>query len=264
VSLASEERKRGIMTLLHESGKVIANDLAQRFEVSTETIRRDLDELEKTNKLKKVYGGAVKFKSDVEPAILERESIHVEAKRKIGYLASQLIEDSDVIVLDEGTTVLQIIPYLEHKRHLTIMTNSIPALLLLLEHQKRGTFDGKIILIGGEVSARHLRVSGPIAERTMEDFFVSKSFVSVDGVSLKNGVTSYDYEKAVFTRKIMQCSDTVIVVADQSKIDKRTVAKISDLRDIDILISNEAPPADWKASLKKIGLRWMHPEEEGQ
>jgi len=262
VSLAGEERKMSIMTLLNEKGKVIASELSQLFEVSTETIRRDLDELEKENKLKKVYGGAVKFKVEVEPAHYEREFIHAEAKRKIGFLAAALIEDNDVIVVDEGSTALQIIHFLDNKHNLTILTSSIPALMLLIEHHKRGTFDGKIIFIGGEVNAKHLRVSGPIAEKIMEDFYVNKSFVSVDGVSIENGITSYDYERAVFTKKLIRCSETAIVVADFSKIAKRTVAKIVDLHDIHIIVSDQAPPTEWKSSLKKMDLRWINPQIE--
>ncbi|OKP83049.1 DeoR/GlpR family DNA-binding transcription regulator [Paenibacillus sp. P32E] len=262
MSLASEERKETIMTLLNERGKVIANELSLLFEVSTETIRRDLDELEKENKLKKVYGGAVKFKVEVEPPLLEREAIHVEAKRKIGILAAGLIEDNDVIVVDEGSTALQIIHCLEGKQHLTILTNSVPALMLLIEFQKRGTFNGKLIFIGGEVSAKHLRVSGPIAEKVLEGFYVNKSFVSVDGVSLENGITSYDYEKAVFTRQMIRNSEMAIVVADSSKIDKRTVAKIADLDEIHMIVTDQAPSPKWKAPLQKIAVQWIYPQGE--
>ncbi|BBI31940.1 DeoR family transcriptional regulator [Cohnella abietis] len=259
MSLAGEERKLSIMNLLNEKGKVIANELSQLFEVSTETIRRDLDDLEKENKLKKVYGGAVKFKVEVEPAHYERESIHAEAKRKIGFLAAGLIEDNDVIVVDEGSTALQIIHFLENKQNLTILTSSIPTLMLLIEYNKRGTFDGKIIFIGGEVNAKHLRVSGPIAEKIMEDFYVNKSFVSVDGVSLENGITSYDYDRAAFTRKLIRSSETTIVVADHSKIVKRTVAKIADLKDIHIIVSDQEPPEGWSDTLKSLDLRWINP-----
>ncbi|WP_172199698.1 DeoR/GlpR family DNA-binding transcription regulator [Saccharibacillus qingshengii] len=260
MSLASEARKETIMTLLNERGKVIAGELSTLFEVSTETIRRDLEELERESKLKKVYGGAVKFKPEAEPPLLEREAVHVEAKRTIGQLAAGLVEDNDVIIVDEGSTALQIVHCLEGKQNLTILTNSVPVLMLIIEFQKRGTFDGKLVFIGGEVSAKHLRVSGPIAEKVLEDFYVNKSFVSVDGVSLKYGITSYDYEKAVFTRQMVRNSETAIVVADFSKIDKRTVAKITDLPEIQQIVSDREPPPEWKAALKKMAVTWIYPE----
>lgn len=259
MSLAGEDRKISIMTLLNEKGKVIARELALLFEVTTETIRRDLDELEKENKLKKIYGGAVKFKVEIEPPLYERELINAEAKSKIGFQAAELIDDNDVIIVDEGSTALQIIHFLEGKHNVTILTNSIPALMLLIEHKKRGSFDGKIILIGGEVNVKHLRVSGPIAEKIIEDFYVNKAFISVDGVSLEHGITSYDYEQAVLTRELIRCSETVIVVADESKIAKRTLAKIVDLHDVHIIVSDQAPPNGWIPKLKDSDVRWVHP-----
>jgi DeoR/GlpR family transcriptional regulator of sugar metabolism len=257
VSLAGEERKKSIMTLLNEQGKVNVSELSQKFEVSTETIRRDLDELEKENKLKKVYGGAIRYKAEIEPPHVERESLHTDAKRKIGSLAAQLIDNNDFILIDEGSTALQIIHHLEDKRHLTILTCSIPALTLLIEYQKRGSFDGKIIFIGGEVSAKHMRVSGSIAEKTLDDFYVNKAFVSVDGISLEHGITSYDYDKANFTRKMISCSETTIVLADHSKIDKRSVSKIAELAEVDQIISDQAPPSHWVTSFAAMNVQWV-------
>ncbi|MBM7564269.1 DeoR/GlpR family DNA-binding transcription regulator [Paenibacillus sacheonensis] len=257
MSLAGEERKRSIMALLNENGKVNVIALSQQFEVSTETIRRDLDELEKDNKLKKVYGGAVKLKSEIEPAYYEREVIHADEKRVIGALAAKLIEDDDVLVIDEGSTAMQILHHLDGKRNLTILVCSIPTLTLLVDYQKRGSFDGRIIFIGGEINTKHLRVSGPIAEKMMEDFYVNKSFVSVDGVSAEHGITGYDYERALFTRKLIRCSETVVVVADASKIGKRTVAKIADLSDVHYIVSNDGPPTGWEGALKEHGVKWV-------
>ncbi|SDW43983.1 DeoR/GlpR family DNA-binding transcription regulator [Paenibacillus sp. CF384] len=257
MSLASEERKKRVLELLVIQGKVQVNELAQKFEVTTETIRRDLDDLEKDGKLKKVYGGAVKVQADFEPAYHEREVIHAEEKRKIGMLAANLIQNDDVIVIDEGSTAMQILHHLADKRNLTILVCSIPTLILLVDYQKRGLFDGRMIFIGGEVNSKHMRVSGPIAEKVMEDFYVHKSFLSVDGVSLENGITSYDFERALFTRKLIRCSETSIVVADSSKIGKRTVAKIADLTDIHCIVSDNEPPAGWKGSLEEMGVSWL-------
>ncbi|MFC4809752.1 DeoR/GlpR family DNA-binding transcription regulator [Paenibacillus sp. GCM10023250] len=257
MSLAGEERKRGILFMLNEKGKVNVNELSQKFDVTTETIRRDLDELEKDNKLKKVYGGAVKFAHDIEPAYHEREVSRAEEKRLIGQHAAKLIDDHDVLVIDEGSTAMQIIHYLEGKRELTVLVCAIPALTLLIEYQKRGVFDGKIIFIGGEVNAKHLRVSGPIAEKMMEDFYVNKSFISVDGVSLDSGLSGFDYERALFTRKLVRSSETVVAVADSSKIGKRTVAKIADLSDVHYIVSNEGPPAGWEKALQDMSVTWV-------
>ncbi|WP_138755088.1 DeoR/GlpR family DNA-binding transcription regulator [Paenibacillus sinopodophylli] len=261
MSLAGEERKLSIMNLLNEHGKVIASDLARMFEVTTETIRRDLDDLEKENKLKKVYGGAIKLKVEVEPTLFERACINQEAKEKIGYLAFTLIEDYDVIFIDEGTTPLQIIPFLAQKQQVTVLTSSISALMALIELKKRDQFDGRMIMLGGEVNVKHLRVTGAIAEANMSDIFVNKAFVTVDALSTEHGFTSYDYEKASLTRKWIQQSETSIILADSSKWDKRSMVKICDFHDIDIVISELEPPTAWKAKLEEANTRWMMPSE---
>ncbi|QHT62260.1 DeoR/GlpR transcriptional regulator [Paenibacillus lycopersici] len=257
MSLAGEERKRSIMTLLGERGNVNVVELSQLFEVSTETIRRDLDELEKDNRLKKVYGGAVKLTRESEPAYYEREVIRAEEKRRIGALAANLIEDNDVLIIDEGSTAMQILHHLEGKCDLTVLVCSIPTLTLLVDYQKRGTFDGRIIFIGGEINAKHLRVSGPIAEKIMEDFYVNKSFISVDGLSLEHGITGYDYDRALFSRKLIRCSESVIVVADGSKIGKRTVAKIGELSDVHMIVSDIGIPKGWEAGIEALGVKWL-------
>ncbi|ACS98897.1 DeoR/GlpR family DNA-binding transcription regulator [Paenibacillus sp. JDR-2] len=257
MSLAGEERRNRILEMLGIKGKVNVNELARQFEVTTETIRRDLDDLEKSGKLKKVYGGAVKLKTEIEPAYSEREIIYAEEKQAIGMLAAGLVEDNDVLVIDEGSTAMQIIPHLTDKRNLTILVCSIPTLTLLLEYQRNGLIDGRTIFIGGEVNPKHLRVSGPIAEKMMEDFYVNKAFVSVDGVSLENGLTGFDYERALFTRKLMLCSQTKVVVADSSKIGKRTVARIADLSDVDYVVSNSEPPTGWNGILQDKGVTWL-------
>lgn len=257
MSLAGEERRNRILEMLSIKGKVHVNELSRQFEVTTETIRRDLDELGRNNKLKKVYGGAVKPAAEIEPAYHERAIIRAEEKRVIGVLAAGLIEDNDVLVIDEGSTAMQIVHHLKDKQNLTILVCSIPTLTLLLDCQRNGFYNGRTLFIGGEVDPKHLRVSGPISEKMMEDFYVNKSFVSVDGVSLENGLTAYDYERALFTRKLIQCSQTTIAVADSSKVGKRTVARIADLSDVDYVVSNSEPPSGWIEKLGDKGVTWL-------
>jgi DeoR/GlpR family transcriptional regulator of sugar metabolism len=257
MSLAGEERKNKILDLLSEKGKVKAGELSLRFDVTTETIRRDLDELEQENKLKKVYGGAIKVKAEIELPYYERQFMHSEAKSQIGLLAAGLIEDQDVIAIDEGSTTLQILHHLANKQNLTIMTCSISAMLLLVEYQKKGTFHGKIILIGGEVNSQHLRITGPIAENMMDNYFVNKAFISVDGISPNYGITSYDTDRAMFSRKLIKCSQQAIVVADSAKLSLRNVARIAGLNEIETIVCNEQPPEDWNDLLIAYGVTWL-------
>jgi len=260
VSLAGVERKNMILTMLDETGKVKVTLLSERFQVSTETIRRDLDDLERDNKLKKVYGGAIKITKQTEPDPQERDIIYSEEKKRIGRHAARLIEDNDVIFIDEGSTPLQVIHYLLDKRNLTVMTSSIPALLLLIDYQKQELYDGRVLFVGGEVNGKQLRVTGPIAEKMMEDFYVNKAFISTDGITLDYGITTYDPDKALFSKKLLQSSEQAVVVADHSKISIRRFAKIADLTDIGSIVCDMPPPQNWLAVLESREVNWITAE----
>ncbi|KGP73808.1 DeoR/GlpR family DNA-binding transcription regulator [Pontibacillus yanchengensis] len=262
MSLVAEERKREIIHLLEQQGKVKVSELAERLNVSTETIRRHLDDLEHESKLKKVYGGAIKLQVQTEPPHYERSSIRMEEKQTIGKLAAQQVRDHDVIVIDEGSTPLQMIPFLTDKTNLTIMTCSVPALNTLIDYTKKQLIDARVIFIGGEVSAEHLRVSGPIAEKMMEDFFVNKAFIATDGVALDHGATSYDPNKALFTRKLIEHAEEAFILADHSKIGIRTYAKMANLDQISAVISDIDSPGEWQHTLTRFQTEWISPKAE--
>jgi DeoR/GlpR family transcriptional regulator of sugar metabolism len=119
MSLTYEDRRSTILQRLNTEGKVQVHHLSQLFNVSTETIRRDLDRLEKEGKLRKVYGGAVKIRMElVEPPFLKRTQMRKEEKAAIGKLAASLVEDNETIMLDNGTTTIEILPHLKDRHNL--------------------------------------------------------------------------------------------------------------------------------------------------
>ena len=258
MSLLGEERKDYILKIIDEKGKVKANELALELNVSTETIRRDLDQLETKNQLKKVYGGAVKVETDlIEPSQYARENIRIEEKRRIGRAAAQLINDNEIVIVDEGSTTLQMINYLTDKKNITLITNSVPALMLLIDYKIKGLFHGQFIFIGGEVDAEHLRVSGMIAKQFMNNFYADKAFISIHGVTKDYGVTSYNSNEAILSMKFMECAREKIVLFDHSKVGLRKHYKIAELSEFDTLICDEAVPSDWKEELAEKGIEWI-------
>lgn len=262
MSLVAEERKQNIVQLLEQHGKVRVSDLANRLHVSTETIRRHLDDLEAENRLKKVYGGAIKIHQQIEPPHHERSSIQEKAKHTIGRLAAEQVSDYDVIYIDEGSTPLPMIPHLISKKQLTIMTTSIPALNMLMEYTKKERLDARIIFIGGEVNTDHLRTSGPIAEKMLEDFFVTKAFLVADGIEVKSGITSYDPNKALVTKKLITHTEESFVLADHTKINHRTYAKMASLEDVTAVICDESAPEHFHLPLERQQTRWISPAAE--
>lgn len=258
MSLVGEERKEMILNILNFSGKVRTNELVDKLQVSSETIRRYLEELEGEQKLKRVYGGAIKINYDrEEPSHWKREVLYAEEKERIGRTAAQLVQNNDIIVIDDGTTTQQMIPFLVHKHNLTVFTGSIPALTLLMDYHNKGLLSGEIYFIGGKVQAKHLRTSGSLSVKMIDHFQFDKAFLSIDGISMRQGITSYDVEKSLVVHKYIENAKTSIVLTDQSKIGLGTFYKIADLKEVDIIISGLAAPKDWTAQLEAKDINWI-------
>ncbi|UVI30028.1 DeoR/GlpR family DNA-binding transcription regulator [Paenibacillus spongiae] len=258
MSLAGEERKQIILNMIQLQGKVRSPELAAKLEVSSETIRRYLEELELENKLKRVYGGAVKINVErEEPVYVQREVLQAAEKRLIGSAAAALVQDKEVIILDDGTTTLQMIDMLALKSQLTILVTSMYTLNSLIAYKNRGVFDGEIVLLGGRVNPKHYRTSGSLAVHFMSYFHVDKAFVVADGLQIDGGVTSYEDERAMLSRAFMKQAKQTIVLADHTKLGTNHYCKIAGLEEIDMIISDVAPPREWKDKLDENDIHWI-------
>lgn len=258
MSIVGEERKRHILNVLEVKGKVKVGSLAKELQVSTETIRRHLEELESEKKLRKVYGGAIKISFEKEePPHFKRAEYYSKEKNLIGKKAAELVNDNEIILIDVGTTTIQMIKYLEGRKNLTILTTSIPALNMLVGCINKGSFTGKIIFTGGEINTKQWTVSGGISEKFIDSFYLDKSFISPGGLCLDNGVTAYEVNEALLSTKIMKNSKEAIILSDHSKLGVRNYIKISDLDDVDIIVCDTEPPHEWKKELEEKDITWI-------
>ncbi|GIP32789.1 DeoR/GlpR family DNA-binding transcription regulator [Paenibacillus sp. J2TS4] len=247
MSLTFEERKRTILQQLMKDEKVRVPQLSEQLNVSMETIRRDLDRLEKEGLLKKVYGGAVKTRLIMnEPPFLQRAQMNREEKEALGRCAARLVKDGETIMIDNGTTTVEVIRYLRDRSDVTIVTHSISAMLLAAE-----LFSGRIFFVGGEVDVKLQSAGGSLTERMLEQFKVHKAFISVGGVSLVDGITDYDVNEASISRKMMERAEEAIVLADHSKLGVSTFAKIADLQEVSMIVTDRNCPAEWIGHLRE-------------
>nr|WP_238357845.1 DeoR/GlpR family DNA-binding transcription regulator [Cohnella zeiphila] len=245
-----------ILELLNSKGNVTTAELVRQLDVSKESVRRYMDELESEGKLKKVYGGAIKPEGTrEEPPHLERMELHREEKDRVARRAAELVRDGEVIFLDEGTTPLCMIPYLQ-QRGLTILTNSFPAASLLIDRLNQGRFDGRVVFLGGEIHAKHARCTGVMTVEWMDRHYVDKAFISIDGLDPDSGLTSMNDGKAELSRKAIAHAAEPVVIADASKLGVRFSYKIGELRDIACVVCDQPPPADWKCLLEQQAIRW--------
>jgi DeoR/GlpR family transcriptional regulator of sugar metabolism len=255
MSLTYEDRRETILSRLGIEGKVQVHDLAELFKVTTETIRRDLDRLEKEGRLRKVYGGAVRVRSEMtEPTFLKRSQMHLSEKQGIGRLAASLIGDGETVILDNGTTTLEIMRELKDRAQVTVITNSVPILTCALEG-----FKGKIIFTGGEVNPMYQAATGVIAHDLLNQFKVNKAFVSAGGISLTDGVTDYHLDEALFSRKMMERTEESILVADHSKFGVTNFAQIAPVGHFSMVLTDPGCSAEWMDTLARLDIEVLTP-----
>ncbi|CAG7659099.1 DeoR/GlpR family DNA-binding transcription regulator [Paenibacillus allorhizosphaerae] len=250
MSLTYEDRRMTILKQLEIEGKVQVHHLSHLLGISTETVRRDLDRLEREGKLRKVYGGAVKMRMElVEPPFLKRSQMMKKEKTAIGKLAASLVQDGETIMLDNGTTTMEILPHLKDRTNVTLITHSVPILNLALE-----MFKGNIIFVGGEMNVDYQAATGSLTDELYDQFKVNKAFLSVGGISLTDGVTDFHLAEAIISRKMMRRAEEAIVVADHSKFGVSTFVKISRLEEISMLITDPGCPKEWIDSFEALGI----------
>ena len=229
------DRREKIIAMLNRDGMVKVSELVALFQVSVETIRRDLEELEKQGLLSRVYGGAVANKKrGIEPQIALRQTEHYAEKCAIGERTVDFVDDGDVIAIDLGTTTLEFAKALMgKKRNLTVLTNSIPIAVVLSEDDNI-----RVYMMGGEVRKKELSVSGHLADENMRLFQTDKIFLGVGGLTEHFGITDFHVEETPFRRIGVKRTQKVIALADHSKIGVTGMNHVCDLSELDVLITD--------------------------
>ncbi len=231
--LTVTERRNQIVEMLNENGKVLVNDLSRKFEVSGVAIRTDLSELEKQGLLTRVHGGAItSYKSYYDMNLAQRSNTHASEKLCIAKKVTEMIKDNDTVMMNAGTTLLFVMRELANKK-ITIVTNSIA---LALEGAKNPNF--KIILLGGDVDSDYQFTYGFSAIKALEQYTADVFIMSVDGIDIKKGVSTYYYQEAEICRHMINNSNRTIVTADFSKIGRTSFAEIESLKKVDTIITS--------------------------
>lgn len=255
--LFREERLREIIDVVEYSGKAAVEELASRFGVTGETIRRDLEALQKERKLIKVHGGAMRnICSGFEPSFIERNTRNIREKIAAGRTASALVVDNDIIFIDVGTTTMQMIPYLAGKNNLTVVTNSISAVSVLIQMDQENCPGWSIYLTGGVVRRDIMAAVGPLAANVYSEIYVDKAFIGAAGISIEHGITDFNIEAVEISGKMIENSREVYVLADNSKINVRGFYRVAAINDLDGIVSNTECPESWEEALEEYSVKW--------
>jgi DeoR family fructose operon transcriptional repressor len=253
-------RKAQLAAYVAETGQVTVGELAERFGVSIDTVRRDLDQLAAEGSLVRTYGGAVSLStvSRTDRAVDQRLTVQEQEKEKIAALAATLIQDGSTIMINGGTTTLALARSLGQHRDLTVATNN-----LLVPGALPTTAVRDIYVFGGAVRALTLATIGPVSFRanTGADLDIScdLALIGVGAVSAEAGYTTSNLSEAAMMQEMISRAARVAILADSSKFGRRLFAQVSELGAADYLITDTAPPPDLRDALQASGVELLVP-----
>ena len=240
------ERRNKIEEIIQKNKSVLVPELAKLFDVTTETIRGDLEKLEKQGILVRTYGGATLVEgTDSDMPVSDRDVINFEGKQRIGKRAAKIIKDGETIFLDASTSSLHIARNIKEKRSLTVITNSDRII-----NELSACENIRVISTGGLLFTRNMSYMGRVVEQTIrENYFANKVFFSCRGVTIARGFTEHNESEAEVKKAMIDCSESVFALCDHTKIGKIGVPVISDFRRIDTLITDTKMTDEWSKML---------------
>ncbi|MGA3354818.1 MAG: DeoR/GlpR family DNA-binding transcription regulator [Acidimicrobiales bacterium] len=248
-----EERRLEIIDQVRTRPLVRADELALRFGVSVETIRRDLLTLEREGLVRRVYGGATRSAPEkYEPPFETRRTQHLDAKRAMGLLAASLVEPADTLVLDIGTSVAEVAKALAPDYRGKVLTNS---LLAAVEIAGRDRIE--VITSGGLLRSGDLACSGPHAEAFFSAYYVDKAFLGSGGVHPEIGLTDYHPAEVASRQIIVKHASEAYVMADSSKLGRVALAEVCALDTLTAVITDDHADPDLIGRFEEIGVTML-------
>ncbi|MGL6129713.1 transcriptional regulator [Chryseobacterium artocarpi] len=239
-----------ILKELDEKGHILVQDLCEKLNVSSVTIRKDLNYLESLGLLFRNHGGASKqVRYAYEKNVVEKESINVEAKQAIAKAALPLIQENDSIILASGTTMHYLARMLMGFGPLTVLTSSLRVAIELCNNPNIN-----VIQLGGEVRKSSTSIVGSISEGILKQFSCNKLFLGVDGIDLEFGISTSNAAEAHLNQVMMECADQTVVLADSSKLNKKGFGKIASLDRVDYLITDNGISLEDQIGLEEVGV----------
>lgn len=247
-------RRKKIMNLILTNGQVYVTELSKEFEVSEVTIRNDLEQLEKKDMLVRARGGALRIESSVsaDHRLSDKDKLHHEEKSRIGKCAAKLINDNDTIIIDSGTTTIEIIKNLPEVKELTIITNALNIVNQLVAQNNANV---NIIMLGGYLRRNSLSLVGPLADKNLLHLFVDKVFLGVDGFDIKYGIYTPNIEEAYINQKMIDLAKEVILVADSSKFQRKSMGFICETSRIHTVVTDEGLAPEDRKQLTDMGIK---------
>jgi len=231
-SFAPARRER-LAAIVRSRRAVRVEELHAELGVSLATIRRDLDELEASGVLRRVHGGAVNVdQRPIEARFDAKAEVRAAEKARIAARALELVQPDETLYLDAGSTVLELAHLLRGRDDLTIVTNSLPAIVSLAGRGPR------LVVVGGDLRPLSQAIVGPLSRLLLEQLFVDRAFLGTFGLSLDGGLTTSDPAEAYTKELVLGRARQVVLLADAGKLGTRSFAHAGRLDQVDVLITD--------------------------
>jgi DeoR family transcriptional regulator of aga operon len=244
------DRRAEIMKQLEQEEQVNVLELSRQFNVSEVTIRKDLSHLEKKNILIRSRGGAMKRSMlNIDLSIYDRRRQNIKLKAAIGAAAAGMINNGETILLDTGTTVMELARNLPKKIEITVITNSIDITFRLAEFPNI-----RVIMPGGILRRNSLALVGEQTAESLRNFYCDKYFLSADGVDVERGMLTTNIEEAALARINIKNSQKVFALIDSSKFQSKGITAIAPLAQIDTLITDSGIPLNILKEIRNLGV----------
>ena len=256
-ALLAAERRRVITERIKATGQVVVSAMSTEFQVSEETIRRDLEWLEKEGIATRIYGGAVLCGNDRSaPPYSIRKNTSIEPKIAIARQLARLVRDGDTLMVDESSTAAYAVRALRQKKGITLITNSLE---LLREMNGQDTWN--IISTGGTLKGDVLAQVGTHALRTVRSYHVRYAILSCRGINDRLGLADSDDAVVEIKQAMIASCDSTVLLADQRKFDRDGLVALGSLDLVDKLITDRRPSQPWLERLEKSGVELLCGEE---
>ncbi|MBW7572387.1 DeoR/GlpR family DNA-binding transcription regulator [Caproiciproducens faecalis] len=257
--MSAARRRMEIYQILQKESSVEVNDLAQRFHVSAMTIRRDLLFFEKQGFVTTSYGGAyLNIRTAVEPSFSVKSGQLTDCKQAIGYEASRLIEDGDTVILDCGTTTLQLARCIQEKK-LTVITNSWPVVQYLGSRPKI-----RLILAPGQYSEVSAGAISGITAEFFQNFRADKVFIGTLGCSLEYGATVSEPEDALVKKALLRAGNRKYLLTDHTKFGQTFLTRYADLSEFDCVVTDSGISQTYYSKLEKVCRKIVTADPRGE
>jgi DeoR family transcriptional regulator, fructose operon transcriptional repressor len=233
-TLLQHDRQHGIYMLAIRQGSVDVTDLARRYGVTTETIRRDLSDMQARHLLHRVHGGAVPIeRMNHEPMVDARDTVNAEEKLRIAQVAVAEVPDRGSVIIDSGTTGQRLAQVFPVDRDVHVVTNSLTTALTL---SRRGLHD--LTVLGGTVRTNRLAMVDETTAAALQDMAIDVLFISCDGLSFKHGLTTPYREEHTIKRSMIERAQRVVALVDHSKFGNMQMFSFAKFDEIDVLVTD--------------------------